>query len=267
MWDFEHGEAARNFKISYTLPAACAAALRDGSADIGIIPAAAYATIPGLVILPDVAIAARGRVRSILLICKVPLEQVRSVALDASSLTSVALTKVLFSKWWGADREFVVTDPDLERMFEHCDAALLIGDSALKIDRTRYLTLDLAEEWIRLTGKPFVFAFWAVREDALKECLPALDLCTVFKDSRDHGLLPENTAHIAQQWCPRVGLTEAEVRTYLTHNIYYQLDPACIAGMNLFYRYARDCGVLPAIPRLQFLESPKPEAVATGISD
>jgi len=90
-----------------------------GAADIGIIPAAAYATIPGLVILPGVAIASRKPVRSILLVSKVPLEQIRSVALDTSSLTSVALTKVLFAKWWGLDRTFTSMAPDIEKMLVH----------------------------------------------------------------------------------------------------------------------------------------------------
>lgn len=104
MWDFEHGEAGREFDISYTLPSACARALQAGTADIGIIPAAAYAQIPGLVILPDVAIASKRAVRSILLVSRVPVEKIRSIALDTSSMTSVALTKVLFEKWLGEEK-------------------------------------------------------------------------------------------------------------------------------------------------------------------
>jgi len=257
MWDFEHGEGGAAFEISYTLPSGCAAALADGSADIGIIPAASYTSIPGLVILPEVAIAARGPVQSILLVCKVPLENVSSVALDSSSLTSVALTRVLFKKWWGAGRRFGSAAPNLEQMLEECDAALLIGDSALKVDRTRYLAYDLAEEWVRLTKKPFVFAFWAVRQGALEECSPTLDLSAVFKQSRDHGLLGKNIARIAKEWSSRVGLGENEIKTYLTANIHYQLDPECMDGLNLFYRYAEECGVLPAAPPLQLLENSK----------
>src|SRR5438270_12643401 len=81
MWDFEHGQAGRDFEISYTLPSACARALAEGTADIGIIPAAAYAQVPGLELLPEVAIASRRAVRSILLVSKVPVEKVRTVAL------------------------------------------------------------------------------------------------------------------------------------------------------------------------------------------
>src|SRR5579862_9952109 len=107
MWDFEHGDANSqlNSEISYTIPSACAEALRAGTADVGIIPAAAYATIPDLVIVPDVAIAARQAVRSILLVSNLPSEQwstrVRTVALDTSSMTSSALAKILFAKWLG----------------------------------------------------------------------------------------------------------------------------------------------------------------------
>ena len=137
MWDFEHGDAGAAFNISYTVPSQCAVDLAAGSADIGIIPAAAYASIPGLAILPGVAIASRRPVRSILLVSRVPLEKIRSVALDTSSLTSVALTKVLFAKWWGASRTFAPMAPDVEKMLAEHDAGLVIGDPALKVDRDR----------------------------------------------------------------------------------------------------------------------------------
>ena len=261
MWDFEHGDAGTGFDISYTVPSRCAADLEAGSADIGIIPAAAYASIPGLAILPGFAIASRRPVRSILLVSKVPLDQIRSVALDTSSLTSVALTKVLFAKWWGVGRTFTPVAPDVEKMLQEHDAGLVIGDPALKVDRSRYLTYDLAEEWIRLTGKPFVFAFWAVRQAALTNAPPTLDLATIFQESRDHGLQAGNLQQIAREWAPRLGLSEEDVKTYLTENIYYDLDPACLDGLRLFYRYAEECGVLPAAPLLRFLDVAKTAAI------
>ena len=174
--------------------------MREGSADIGIIPVAAYASIPDLAILPGVAIASRRAVRSILLVSKVPLEKIQTVALDTSSMTSVALIKVLFAKWWGGGRTFTPMAPDIEQMLKMHDAGLVIGDPALQIDRSRYLTYDLAEEWIRFTGKPFVFAFWAVRQAALGDAPRDLDLATVFQESRDHGLQPENLDRIAREW-------------------------------------------------------------------
>jgi chorismate dehydratase len=271
MWDFEHGEAGRNFDISYTLPSACARALEAGNADIGIIPAAAYAQISGLHVLPSVAIASRRAVRSILLVSRVPIEKIRAIALDTSSMTSVALTKILFEKWLGGGRTFTAMEPNLEQMLATNDAGLLIGDPALQVDRSRYLTLDLAEEWIRYTGKPFVFAFWAVRRQALQEAalsadgrprlsparsdarVPTLDLAQVFQDSRDHGLAPSSLNQIVREWAPRLGLREDEVRSYLTESIHYELDPGCIEGLQLFYRYAAEIGALPAAPELSFL--------------
>ena len=272
MWDFEHAGThpfAKNakgwgtrFDISYTLPSVCARALADGTADIGIIPAAAYAEShaadeAGLLVLPDVAIASRRAVRSILLVCRKPIEEVGSVALDTSSMTSVALTKILFEKWLGGGRAFTAMSPDIDKMLAAHDAALLIGDPALKIDRSRYQTLDLAEEWIRYTGKPFVFAFWAVRAAALGDAPPSLDLPAIFQNSRDHGLTPSSLDEIGREWAPRLEMTEADVRSYLSDNIYYQLDAGCLEGLELFYRYAAEIGALPAAPKLQFVETAK----------
>lgn len=263
MWDFEQGGAnsSTDFDVSYTIPSACAEALRTGTADIGIIPAAAYATIPDLVIIPEVAIAARRAVRSILLVSKratgcVTKERwwtpTRTVALDNSSMTSVALAKVLFAKWLGGACEYKVMAPDLDGMLAACDAALLIGDPALQVDRTRYCTLDLAEEWVARTGKSFVFAFWAIRKQALRG-RDGRAIAEVFIRSRDHGLTPKNLEKIAQEWAPRLGLALEVARVYLTQNIHYYLDPPCLDGLKLYYRLAAEIGALPAAPELQFV--------------
>lgn len=254
MWDFDHGEAAKDFEIFYSVPSSCAAALRDGTGDIGIIPAIAYNNIPELVIIPEVAIAARGAVRSILLISKVPLEKVRTVATDNSSLTSVALSRVLFSKWWGGGRDFRSLPPNLPVMLRECDAGLIIGDPALKVDRSRYQVLDLAEEWRRLSGKSFVFAFWAVREAALAEMEPGLDLAGIFQASRDHGLQPPALEKIAREWSERLQITPGEVKDYLTRNIHYQLDQDCLDGMELFFRYAAECGAVEGLRPVNLLQ-------------
>jgi len=281
MWDFEHPShtpkaangatsgwgtrtgrwGTEHFEISYTVPSACARALTDGTADIGIIPAAAYAEIDGLQVLPDVAIASRRAVRSILLVSKVPVDKVRSVALDTSSMTSVALTKVIFEKWLGGGRTFAPMAPDVDRMLSEHDAGLVIGDPALKIDRATYVTLDLAEEWIRYTGKPFVFAFWAVRGAALQEADPALDLAAVFRDSRDHGLRQDSIAEIAQEWAPRLEISEEDVRRYLTENIHYELDAGCMEGLQLFYQYATEIGALRKAPALRFVDATRAVAL------
>jgi chorismate dehydratase len=253
MWDFEHGIAGAAFDIAYTLPSQCAAELERGTADIGIIPSAAYATIPNLSILPGVCIASRRAVRSILLVSRKPLDAINTVALDNSSLTSVALTRVLFEKYWGGGRQFSSLPPDLDTMLAAHDAALLIGDPALKVDRSQYQTWDLAEEWIRYTGKPFVFAFWAITKNAAKDS--RLDLAAVFQESRDHGLMPASLAQITRTWAPQLELSEAVVRQYLTSNIHYYLDEACLDGLRLFYRYAHECGMLPRAPDLHFADA------------
>ena len=262
LWDFEHGQAGadrvtdNDFDISYTIPSACAEALDAGTADIGIIPAAAYTTVPDLVIIRDVAIAARRAVRSILLISKAPLDKwdkrVRTVALDTSSMTSVALVKILFAKWMGGARDYKPMAPDLDAMLSACDAALLIGDPALQVDRTRYFTLDLAEEWVARTGKSFVFAFWAIRKQALAGRNGAA-IAEVFRKSRDHGLSPKKLEAIAQEWAPRLGLSVEFVRVYLTHNIHYYLDPPCLEGLKLYYRLAAEIGALPEALDLRFI--------------
>jgi chorismate dehydratase len=253
MWDFEHGDAGTRFEISYTIPSSCASALCEDSADIGIIPAAAYATIPDLVILPGIAIAARRAVRSILLVSKVPLETIRTVALDTSSLTSVALTKVIFANWFGGARAYTPMKPDLNLMLREHDAGLLIGDPALLVDRSQHLAYDLAEEWNRLTGKPFVFAFWAVRQEALNHT--TLDLPAIFNQSRDHGLQSNNIDEIVRAWSPKLGITKQAAKDYLTRSIHFHLDDDCLDGLRLFYAYAHRYGVLPRAPQLQFAQT------------
>ena len=245
MWDFEHGDAARNFEIEYTVPSACAAALSANQADIGIIPAFTYAEIPGLVILPNIAIASKDRVRSILLISKKPIEEVETVATDSSSRTSVALLQVLFAKFLGGSRRLTPHAPQLDAMLRRHDAALLIGDAALRVQaETGYHTYDLAHEWHIQTGKPFVFAFWAVRLDALGRQPRGLDLAETFQRSRDHGLQPENIAIIAEEWSPKLGLSPSDIRGYLTENIHYDLDRENLAGLQLFLQYSREIGLL-----------------------
>ncbi len=261
MWDFERPgpeshKLNEQFELSYTVPSRCAQALLEGTADIGIIPSITLATIPGLAILPDVAIAAKNQVRSILLVLNKPVDQVRTVALDTSSRTSVCLTKILLKKFFpGPDREYVDMDPNVDRMLSQCDAGLLIGDAALQVDRSRHHALDLAEEWHRLTGKPFVFAFWAVRMAALADFPGRYGLADVFCRSRDHGLEPKNVDVLAREWSVKLGLSEDAVHTYLTRNIYYRLDDETSAGLELFYRYAAELSLIPEAPALRMLGS------------
>jgi chorismate dehydratase len=274
MWDFNHGatpeqhsdndlpaELHSDFTIEYTLPSNCAESLASGRADIGIIPAITYATIPGLVILPDAAIAAKSAVRSILLVCRKPIEQVNTIAADTSSRSSIALARILCRRLWGRERDFRNMAPDLESMLAACDAALLIGDPALRIERANYFVYDLAQEWRHFTGRPFVFAFWAVRLAAFSEIRRSLDVAAVFRNSRDRGIQAASIAQIARRWSARVGLNEPEVAAYLTGNIHFFLDAENLEGLGLFFRYAAEYGIIAEAPALRFLGMAAPQFV------
>ena len=253
MWNFEHGpkreELQRTFQVDYTLPSHCAQMLADGSADIGIIPIAAYTSIEHLLILPDIAIASDNAVGSILLVSKVPLEKIETVALDCSSRSSAALVQVLFTKHWKHEANFVPAEPELNAMLASNDAALLIGDPALKADRSRYLTWDLAHEWRTFAGKPFVFAFWAVRAGAASEDELAY-IAEVFRTSRDVGLA--HVPEIANEWSRKLELSPEFIIDYLTENIQYSLHAGNVAGMQLFFELAAELKVLPPAPELRF---------------
>jgi chorismate dehydratase len=257
MWDFEHEpsrEIRENFQIEYTVPSLCAKELRDGTADIGIIPVITMATIPELVALPDVAIASLNKVWSIQLVSRKPIEEIRTVAVDTSSRTSVGLTQVLLTKFFGGHRELTPMAPVLGPMLDRCDAGLLIGDPAMIVKTDGLYSYDLAEVWRAKTGLPFVFALWAVRKAALAEMRSGVDLEEIFRRSRDHGLLPENVDAIAKEWSRRMGLSEAKIVSYLRENIHYTLDAECRKGLALYFKLAAECGVIPAAPELEFLK-------------
>jgi len=254
MWDFERGEAGRDFHIEYTVPSACAAALAANQADIGIIPAFTYAEIPGLSVIGDVAIAAKDRVRSILLISNRDIGDVRTVAADTSSRTSVALLQVLFAKFLGGPRELRPCPPNLKDMLRDYDAALLIGDAALQVpDDAGYKTYDLAHLWRKFTGCAFVFAFWAVRDDSLTRTSASVDLTRVFRQSRDRGLEPASIRAIANEWSPRLRMSHDTVQEYLTQNICYYLDAESSAGLQRFFELSREIGLIPRVPELKLL--------------
>lgn len=245
-WGIERGPGRKKYELAFTTPACCAEDLRTGRAEIGIIPSIEYQRIEGLKILPGISIASKRRVRSVLLLAQVPIEQVRSVALDTSSRTSAALVQILFRKFYGMDVMTLPAEPDPDAMLLRADAALLIGDPAL-IYQGPAQTVDLAAEWRRFTGLPFVFAVWACRSG---EIYSIDDLRRDFERARDEGLahIPE----IALEWGPRLGLSAGEVSVYLTGNIDYTLDEENLAGLRLFYKLAAEAGVIPAVKDLDF---------------
>ena len=155
-------------------------------------------------------------------------------------------------KKWQLEPEFVPAEPKIDKMLKTADAALLIGDPALALGKNPPAGVqlyDLGEEWVNWTGKPFVFAFWALRKAAKPDAQVGRD----FQLSRDHGLEPQNVAKIASEWRTRIGLAEDEITQYFTRNIEYNLAPDCLDGLRLFYLSAAEIGALPPAPELDFL--------------
>jgi len=267
MWDFEHAplnaELVKRYQIDWMLPAECADRLISGQADIGLVPIAALAANPQLRILPGCTIASKGRVRSLLLVRRAnqPLAAIRSVAADTASRTTIAHARILFGHWGNPDLPFIPMAADLDAMLDRADAAILIGDPALmameeranRFERSEEELVyhDLAEEWRKLTGLPFVSAVWCY---APAQGRPAFggqedheawveNLAQDFIRSRDHGL--ENIDALVEEWSSRIALPEATIRTYLTSNIHYVLDEECMEGMREFFRLAAAAGILP----------------------
>ena len=247
-WGLQHGPQRERYRLAFTTPAACADDLECGRADIGIIPSIEYQRIDGLRVLPGLSIASKERVRSVLLLSRVPVEDVRSVALDTSSRTSAALVKVLFAEFYGIDVAARPSAPDPMAMLDGADAALLIGDPALLYNGDAQV-FDLAAEWRKFTGLPFVFALWALRP--FEGGLGLSDLRRDFEASLDQGL--RHVGDIAAEWAPRLGITSEAVRIYLTENIDYTLDEANLAGLQLFYRLAHKAGMISSVKELDFV--------------
>jgi chorismate dehydratase len=245
-WVFLHGPFRGSFEVVPSSPANCADQLSKGEADIGVIPTIEYQRIPGLQIIPDISIASMGKVRSILLVRSRGKQEIRSVALDTSSRTSVALTKILLQSKMGIQPKYVSCPPDLDLMLKRCDAALLIGDAALKVQLSEYETKDLAEEWVDWQQKPFVFAFWACRKNA---ALPS-DLNDIFLEAKNWGL--KQREEIASSYAARLNLPVAFLDSYLRHNIDYDLGPAHIGGLNRFYQLAKKENLIQELHPLQF---------------
>jgi chorismate dehydratase len=224
----------RPLELSFALPAECADRLAEGAADVGIVPSATLNAQPGLQVIAGAGIACRGPVRSILLLSNKPLRDIRKLALDTSSRTSVLLARILLAERFGAQPECIALPPVVPAMLEQADAALLIGDPALRVDpeRAAPYCLDLGEEWVRFTGLPMVFAVWAAR--------PGIDITglpEVFTESCRQGLA--HLDQIAAAEAPSRGIDMALAREYLHRHVRLLLDDRDYQGMDLFLRYAR----------------------------
>ena len=272
MWDFEHpphaAELATRYRVDIMSPAECADRLASGTADIGLVPIAALASNPSLRILPGCVIASKHRVRSLLLVHRAArsLAQVRSVAADTASRTTLAYARILLRHWSTLEIPFIPMAADLDSMLDRADAAILIGDPALlaleertnRFERTgeELVYHDLAEEWTNLMHVPFVSAVWCIAcsktldgRGVQNAGAPSLSFETGdrvaddFIRSRDHGLA--NIDAIVAEWSRRLPLSEETIHSYLTTNIHYVLDEECLEGMRVFFRIAAECGALP----------------------
>jgi chorismate dehydratase len=236
-WGFLKGHHADLFAPSYHPPALVARLLGQGNLDIGLIPSIELQRIPNLRVLPDMCVGAKREVRSVVLVSRGPVEDIRRVALDQNSRTSSTLVRILLRERWGLDPEYLHERPDPERMLNEADAALIIGDPALRLDRGKYQVIDLAAEWNALTGLPFVFAVWAVRPEVEHPDLPFY-----FKSSLRYGLSSLDT--LVREAAAELGLDTSEVRAYLTENLHFFLRAEELEGLEEFYRRAHSHGLI-----------------------
>jgi chorismate dehydratase len=235
-----HGPQRGLFELDFRIPAECADQVAAGEADIGIIPSFELTRLD-VAVIPGAGIACHGAVRSILLVSSRPASEIRRLAADASSRTSVQLARVILERKYGAAPEIVSQPPNLPAMLRTADAALIIGDPALRLDPETlpFHVYDLGKEWVEMTGLPMVFAVWAGRRGVIGP-----GVTEAFRDSCRFGL--ERIEEIVAAEAPVRGFPPALVREYLTAHIVHELGPREYEGMELFLRYAREMGASAA---------------------
>jgi chorismate dehydratase len=255
---FTHGPLRGKYELSFAVPSECAEALRSAAVDVAIIPAIEYQRMPNLVILPNLSIASKKSVQSLLLVSKKPIQEVTRIALDRSSRSTQALTRILCKKLWQIQPEFFEAAPDLPAMLQQADAALLIGDPALRLaiacasgDLVSPASLaglsqgvslhiyDIVEKWRAMTGLPAVLAMWAARREAVTP-----QLVEDFRDSLDFGL--QHVDAISAEAAAEMNLPAADLRRYLLENIDYHLDEENLRGLARYYEFAAELGLISA---------------------
>jgi chorismate dehydratase len=240
-------DAAPRFSLRYDIPSRCAALLHDGTIDVGLVPSIEYLRgASPYAIVPGPAVVSHGPVASVALYTRVDDRDIKSIAMDTSSRTSVALSMVLAAVALKLAPNPIPMVPDLESMLSSADAALIIGDNALLLDHEAAgaRKIDLGELWQKTTGLPFVYAFWAGRPEALT---PA-DVGRL-RQARDEGVAC--TDAIANAYFAAAE-QRATARRYLRDNIQYVLGETEIEGLRTFYRYASDLGLASFDGQLRF---------------
>ncbi len=272
---FTHGPLRGKYDLSFTVPSQCAEALRSGAADLAIIPAIEYQRIPNLVLVPNLSIASKKVVRSLLLISRKPVNELTRIALDRGSRSTQALTRILCQRLWRIEPEFFEAEPDLPSMLQQADAALLIGDPALRFSYTieqkargdasgaltcsgtragvaEYPTLyvyDIVEQWRALTKLPAVLAVWAGRRQAVTP-----EVVLDFQQSLAFGL--QHLDEICSEASLELKLPAADLRRYLTENIDYTLDDENRRGLGVYCSYAAEMGLIPEVKGIERAAEP-----------
>lgn len=244
IWSFLYGRNRGKVEVILdTAPARSAELLAQDRVDAALVPVIAYQMIDGVRLIPDVCVGTREKVRSVCLVTKgEELKDVRSIALDISSKTSVVLIKIIFREFLGLEPDWHDSAPEIDNMLATSDAALLIGDPALTIDTIRFRKYDLAQLWHQYTGSGFVFAMWMTRREKCE-----IDLAS----ARDEGLA--HVADIAANYESEIGLTRVELQEYLTKNISFSIDESMQKGMELYFELAKKNGLLETNRPLQYL--------------
>ena len=247
IWSFIHGSQRDAVELfTDTAPARCAEMLERGEVDAALVPVIEYQRLSDVFIVPDVCVGSRSAVRSVVLVTKLNnLKKVRRVALDDSSRTSVALVKIIFREFLGFEPEWVTSPPDLKSMLAQSDAALIIGDPAMKIPRDLFRVFDLATLWHEYTGFGFVFAMWMARASEADR-VRKID----FAAARDEGL-----AHLEDIAAGQQNLSLAEVKDYLTENIAFRMDVDMTKGLELYFELARKLKLIGEAKALRLVDN------------
>ena len=237
------------FTVRYDLPSRCAALLAERRIDLGLVPSIEYLRGDYLVV-PDIGVVSDGTVESVALFTRRPVDAVRSIALDTSSRTSVALVRVLCARQFGIDPDLIAHGPDLPAMVARCDAALLIGEPALfaEYEGLGLTKIDLGATWKEMTGLPFVYAFWAGHPGAIDP-----EGVRRLQRARDDGAAA--VGDVARQFFPGDPARQETGARYLRERIRYRLGPREQAGVERFLQLAVEVGAAPAARPLRFYES------------
>jgi chorismate dehydratase len=240
IWSFLHGPRREQVKLIDAVPAQCGQLLRQGIVDVALIPVIEYQRISNISLVSNVCVGSKTEVRSVLLVSKQPeIEKIQSIALDESSRTSAALLKIIFCEFIKRDASWRSSSPDLHDMLANNDAALIIGDPAMTIPREGLHIWDMAALWRKYTGLGFVFAMWAVRNEATRRAR-GVD----FAAARDEGVA--QIEEIVDYYLKHIPLGREELKFYLTENIAFKLDDQMQQGLNLYFKLAAKHGLINA---------------------